>query len=85
MAQIYTWRVEEKLGINVITARLNAGPVTCPPADPAAGWSVGGVAAILRNPKYTGYQVIGRRRRGKPVPVEQWHWSPAPSHPAIVD
>ena len=40
---------------------------------------------MLRNPKYTGYQVIGRRRRGKPVPIDQWHWSPAPSHPAIID
>ena len=40
---------------------------------------------MLRNPKYTGYQVIGRRRHGSPSPLDQWHWSPAPSHPAIVD
>ena len=40
---------------------------------------------MLRNPKYTGYQVFGRTQHGKPVPPGQWHWSPAPTHPAIVD
>ena len=85
VAQIYGWRVDDKLGIKTITAWLNTDPATYPPPGPAAGWSIGGVAAMLRNPKYTGFQVIGRRRRGKPVPVDQWHWSPAPSHPAIVD
>ena len=72
-------------GVNAIVARLNADHATYPPADPAAGWSLGGVSAILGNPKYTGYQVFGRRRRGRPVPVEQWHWSPAPAHPQIID
>ena len=43
------------------------------------------MSAILGNPKYTGYQVFGRRRRGRPVPVDQWHWSPVPAHPAIID
>ena len=85
VAQIYTWRTDGKLGIKTITGRLNADPAAYPPPDPKAGWSIGGVAAILRNPKYTGYQVIGRRRHGKPAPMDQWHWSPAPSHPAIVD
>jgi hypothetical protein len=41
-----------------IYARLNADPGRYPPEDPAAGWSAGGVYAILRNPKYTGYQVL---------------------------
>ena len=85
VAQIYAWRVDGKLGINAITTRLNADPGSYPPPDPATGWSLGGVAAMLRNPKYTGYQVIGRRRKGRPVPVDQWHWSPEPTHPAIVD
>ena len=85
VVQIYTWRTVDKLGVNAIVARLNADPATYPPADPAAGWSLGGVSAILGNPKYTGYQVFGRRRRGRPVPAEQWHWSPAPAHPAIID
>jgi site-specific DNA recombinase len=85
VAQIYAWRVEEKLGIKTITDRLNADPAAYPPPDPAAGWSIGGVAAMLRNPKYTGYQVIGRRRRGKLMPLDQWHWSIAASHPTIIN
>ena len=85
MAQIYAWRVEEKLGIKTITDRLNADPAAWPPPDRQAGWSIGGVAALLRNPKYTGYQVIGRRRRGKLVPIDQWHRSTTASHPAIID
>jgi site-specific DNA recombinase len=85
VAQIYTLRLDEKLGIKTITDRLNADPAAYPPPDPQAGWSVGGVAAMLRNPKYTGYQVIGRRRRGKLVPLDQWHWSTTASHPAIID
>jgi site-specific DNA recombinase len=85
VAQIYTWRVDEHLGIKTITDRLNADPAAYPPPDPAAGWSIGGVAALLRNPKYTGYQVIGRRRKGRLVPIDQWHWSTTASHPAIID
>jgi hypothetical protein len=40
---------------------------------------------MLRNPKYTGHQVFGRTQHGRPVPAEQWHWSPEPTHPAIID
>ena len=29
--------------------------------------------------------MIGRRHNGRPVPIEQWHWSPQATHPAIVD
>ena len=85
VAQMYTWRVDSKLAVNSIVAKLNADPAAYPPADPAAGWTRGGVAAMLRNPKYTGHQVFGRRHHGRPVPPDQWHWSPARTHPAIVD
>ena len=85
VAQIYAWRVEEKLGVNAIVRRLNADPAAYPPAGPATGWSLGGVTAILGNPKYTGYQVFGRRRHMRLVPTGQWHWSPQATHPAIVD
>ncbi len=80
--QIYTWRTVDKLAVNTIVRRLNADLAAYPPADGA--WTLGGVAAMLRNPKYTGYQVFGRTQHGKPVPPSQWHWSPAPTHPAIV-
>lgn len=44
---------------------------------------------ILRNPKYTGHMVFGRRHTtaaGKsiPVPAGDWLWSPQPTHPAII-
>ncbi|MEU4522980.1 recombinase family protein [Amycolatopsis sp. NPDC024027] len=42
--------------------------------------------AILRNPKYTGRQVWGRRHRGRLVSPERWVWSPAWVHlPLITD
>ena len=43
-------------------ARLAADPISYPPPGPA-GWSLALVDEILSNPKYTGHQVMGRRRR----------------------
>ena len=44
--------------------------------------------SMLRNPKYTGYNVWGRhdKRRGRPLirPRDQWVWSATPTHEAIV-
>ena len=44
---------------------------------------------MLRNPKYTGFNVWGRhdKRPGRPFirPRDQWIWSPTPSHEPIVD
>ena len=68
-----------------IHARLTADPGTYPPADPETGWTLGGLYSILANPKYTGYQVFGRTRKGKPVPPGQWYWPDQRTHPAIVD
>ena len=85
IAGIYAMRVSEKLGVPAIQARLSADPVTYPPADPEAGWTLGGIYSILANPKYTGYQVFGRRRKGKPTPPDKWYWSERPTHRAIVD
>jgi hypothetical protein len=51
-------------------------------------WSRSQMQAILRNPKYTGYNVWGRhdKRRGRPAlrPREGWVWSPAPTHAPLV-
>ena len=51
-------------------------------------WSRSQLHSMLRNPKYTGYNVWGRhdKRPGRPFirPREQWVWSPTPSHEAIV-
>jgi site-specific DNA recombinase len=91
IAQIFTWRTVDKLGIPAIAARLNADPARYPAPNPAAltGWTASNITAMLRNPKYTGYTVYGRHRtrngRRIPVPPDQWLWSPQPVHPAIVD
>jgi site-specific DNA recombinase len=51
-------------------------------------WSRSQLHAMLRNPKYTGYNVWGRhdKRSGRPFirPREQWIWSPTPSHEPLV-
>jgi site-specific DNA recombinase len=85
-----------RLGLGEITDKLNGDLDRYPP--PAANpkdemvlrktWSRSQIQAMLRNPKYTGYNVWGRhdKRPGRPLirPREQWIWSPAPTHPAIV-
>jgi site-specific DNA recombinase len=51
-------------------------------------WGLSQLHAMLRNPKYTGYNVWGRhdKRPGRPSlrPAAQWVWSPTPTHPAII-
>lgn len=88
VALIYRWRTEEHPGIPTITARLNADTGQYPPRD-GHHWRESAVAAILRNPKYTGHMVFGRRRAtnsraSRPAPPGQWIWSPQPAHPAII-
>ena len=88
VAQIFTWRVVDKLGMPTIAGRLNADPARYP-APGTRGWTAEGVNTLLRNPKYTGHMVYGRVRtrngRRTPVPPDQWLWSPEPTHPPIVD
>jgi len=89
IGQIYRWRVSEHLGKPTIRARLAVDPHAYPPPSPTAGWSLALVDEILSNPKYTGHQVMGRRRRkgGKKIwtPPQEWIWTPEPTHPALVD
>jgi hypothetical protein len=87
---IYQWRVRDRLGVPTIRTRLNADPAAYPPPDEARGWTHAGIYKILANPKYTGYQVLGRTHilgPGKKVPVapDKWIWSAQPTHPALVD
>jgi site-specific DNA recombinase len=85
---IFTWRTAGKLAVPTITARLNADPAAYPSPD-GTGWTQTTVTGILRNPKYTGYMVFGRKRtingKKRPVPQSDWLWSPQPSHPALID
>ena len=88
VTQIFEWRTAAKLSIRAITDRLNADPAAYPAPD-GTSWPRTTVAAMLRNPKYTGYMVFGRKRKtsgyARPVPRDQWIWSPQPTHPALVD
>ncbi len=84
------------LGLGQLIDKLNSDLARYPP--PAANpthenelgktWNRSQLWAMLRNPKYTGYNVWGRhdKRPGRPRvrPREQWVWSATPTHPAIV-
>ena len=84
------------LGLGAICDKLNADLDRYPPPtrnkkdenDLPQTWSRSQLQAMLRNPKYTGFNVWGRhdKRPGRPFirPRDQWIWSPAPSHEAIV-
>jgi hypothetical protein len=83
--------VDKKLAVSTIAARLNADPDLYPPPGHAPGWAETTVTAILRNPKYTGHMVYGRTRKTagskkpRPVPPDQWIWSPEPTHQPLTD
>jgi DNA invertase Pin-like site-specific DNA recombinase len=87
IALIYRWRVTEHLGKPTIRKRLADNPHLYP-VPPSGAWSIGLVDEILSNPKYTGHQVMGRRRHkgGKRVwtPASEWIWTPQPTHEALV-
>jgi hypothetical protein len=84
---IFRWRAEAGLDTAAIRRRLIAA--CCPaPCDPETGlegvWTRAAVRAILRNPKYTGRQVWGRRHHGRRVPRAQWVWSETWVHPPLI-
>ena len=88
VAQIYRWRVIDRLGKPTIWRRLAENPHRYP--VPLSGaWSLALVDEILSNPKYTGHQVMGRRKtKGGTrqwTPASEWIWTPEPTHTALVD
>ncbi|HVB27145.1 MAG TPA: recombinase family protein, partial [Mycobacteriales bacterium] len=92
---IYDRYLAGGVGITQIRDLLNTDPQGWPPpipVDPArsvGAWSRSSVWEVLRNPKYTGYQVWNRRARKKGSnrlnPPDTWIWSDEPAHPAIVN
>jgi hypothetical protein len=84
---IFVWRGGDGLTIEAIYKRLISARYPAP-LDPetqqpgACSHSV--IRAILRNPKYLGRQVWGRRRHGRRIPSDGWLWSPEWAHPPIV-
>ena len=93
---IFTWYVVDELGLGTICERLNSDLDRYPPPkrnrkdanELPQTWSKSQLHSLLRNPKYTGFNVWGRhdKRKGRPVmrPREKWVWSPTPTHEAIV-
>jgi hypothetical protein len=91
VTQIFDWRVTRRLSVPTIAWKLNSDPAAYPPPGDGPGWTESSVSAILKNPKYTGYMVYGRTRKvpgtkkSRPVPPDQWFWSPEPTHAALTD
>ncbi|GAB3474637.1 hypothetical protein GCM10027521_03480 [Amycolatopsis cihanbeyliensis] len=93
---IAKWRYYEQLGFDTIAERLNLDLDKFPPPEPPGGlrargaWSKSSVAELLKNPKYTGYQVYNRRARrsrggrNKPNPPELWVWSVEAAHEPLI-
>ncbi|MEW2550288.1 recombinase family protein [Streptomyces zhihengii] len=94
VTQIAHWRYFEKMGYGVIADLLNADlqqyPPPQPPGDVRArgAWGKSTICEILRNPKYTGYQVFNRRASrsgsGKVNDPSLWVWSPSPVHEPLI-
>jgi hypothetical protein len=84
---IFMWRVTERASSAEIRRRLTAARYPAP-LDPETGqpgaWTRAAVRAILRNPKYTGHQVWGRRHHGRRAPRTQWVWSATWAHPPLI-
>ncbi len=84
------------LGLGALCDKLNRDLERHPPParnkkdenDLPQTWSRSQLQAMLRNPKYTGYNVWGRhdKRPGRPFvrPRGQWTWSAAPTHEPLI-
>jgi site-specific DNA recombinase len=94
VTQIAHWRYFDGMGYGLIADLLNADLERYPPPRPPGGvrargaWGKSTVCDILRNPKYTGYQVFNRRasrsRNGKVNDPSLWVWSPCPVHEPLI-
>jgi site-specific DNA recombinase len=94
VTQIALWRYHEGIWYDTIADRLNADSLKYPPPVPPGGkrargaWGKTSVYEILRNPKYTGYQVFNRRatrsRGGKVNDPALWVWSNEPAHEPLI-
>ena len=93
VTKMFEWRVYEQLDCNGIARRLTERGA---PSRDGGPWDYAAVYNILRNPKYTGKVVFGRRRNAgdarnpgqrkvRQVPREHWTWAAdGNEHPALV-
>lgn len=95
VAQMFQWRVGQRMSFQAIADRLNRDLNSYPPPDcnNAAArrgeWTRANVEGILRNPKYTGYMVWNRRTqpgggRERWNAPSEWVWSAEPTHEPII-
>src|SRR5215470_12344699 len=94
VTQIALWRYHEGIGYDTIADRLNTDPAKYPPPEPPGkqrargAWGKTSVYEVLKNPKYTGYQVFNRRasrsRQGKVNDPVKWVWSTEPAHEPLI-
>ena len=77
VAQIFTWRTVDKLGMPTIAARLNADPARYP-APGRQGWTTQAVYALLRQPQ------VHRAHGLRPDPQAQRPPRPRPARPVAV-
>lgn len=80
-------RREEHLGDAAIGRLLAADLDSHPLGERQTLWCGRTVRRMLAQPKYTGYQVYGRRSRGnheRANPISAWVWSREQAHPPIV-
>ena len=89
MAQIFTWRIVDKLGMPTIAARLNADPARYPAPGTGRLDHPGRQHRCCATPSTPGtWSTAGSASAtaaASPSRPDQWLWSPEPTHPAIVD
>jgi DNA invertase Pin-like site-specific DNA recombinase len=91
---IYDAYLAGGVGLLQIRDRMNADldryppPVPIAPTTALGRWSRSSIREVLRNPKYTGYQVWNRKARksghNRENAPEAWIWSDEVAHPAII-
>ena len=81
--KLFEFSTSHQISLHVRSPGLNADPAAYPSGRPRVDQTT--ITGILRNPKYTGYMVFGRKRtingKKRPVPPAEWLWSPQPTHP----
>ena len=91
---IFTWYVEDRLGIRTIVRRLNETGIPAPSAgkityaDPTREprWGQGQIRRILTEPAYNGETIEWRNQEGVGIrPEAEWIRLPAGTTPAIID
>jgi hypothetical protein len=86
---IFHFRASRGLSHAAIARELAADTRIYPEQiDPTTGarrpWTAKRVRAILANPVYTGHQVWGRTRDGRPLPPSEWVLSPTVVHEPLI-